>query len=143
MVPTALLDVSGALLLSTPALIVAHQFLDLRARPEQLITAITSGLTQTGKLAWGLAWVVLFFAATSSLWLPALLCSMVGLGFVAYVLCRDKLNAVELAATREHDPKAKGISPKFTLLVHGWLGLTLLIALRLGFDLGAFVLAYH
>jgi len=142
MAPTALLDVTGALLLSTPALLVAHQFLDLRARPEHLITAISSGLTQTGKLAWGLSWGVLFFAATSSLWLPALMCSMAGLGFVAYVLCRDNLNAVELAAAREHDPKATGISPKFTLLVHGWLGLTVLIALRLGFDLGSFVLTH-
>ncbi len=138
MVPTALLDVTGALLLSTPALLVVHQFLDLRARPEQLISAMSSALARTGHLAWGLSWVVLFFAATSSLWLPALLCSMAGLCVVAFVLCRDGLNRAEREASEgESEPI---ISPRFTVLIHGWLFLTVLIALRLGFDLGAFVL---
>ncbi len=153
MVPTALLDVSGALLLSTPALLVVHQFLDLRAKPEHLISAIATGIARTGNLAWGLAWVVMFFAATSSLWLVALLASMAGLAVVAFVLCRDGLHAAEAQACAQQAPPSAGsptgsagalanVSPKFSLLVFGWLALTVLIALRLGFDLGAFVLQH-
>lgn len=136
MVPATVLNIGGALLLASPALVALHQFLDLRARPEALAAALTRGLIAVGQLAAGLAPVVLFFSATTDLWLAAFLASMLALGAVGYVVCARELTQAE----RGNDEQAP-VSPRFHALVHGWLLLTLLIALRLGVDLADFVLA--
>ncbi len=144
MIPATVLNIGGAVLLSSPALVAIHQYLDLRARPEALAAALTRGVILVGQLAAGLAPVVLFFSATTNLWLPAFLASMLGLGAVGYIVCARELTKAERAGAESGDDAETSASvepaPRFHALVHGWLLLTLLIALRLGVDLADFVL---
>ena len=56
----------GALVLTVPALLVAHQFLGLQARPEQALTGMTTAFLKGGDLALGLTPFLLFFSATTS-----------------------------------------------------------------------------
>ena len=136
-----MLNIGGAVLLSSPALVALHQYLDLRARPEALASALTRGVIIIGQLAAGLAPAVLFFSATTNLWLPTFLVSMLGLGAVGYIVCARELTRAEQAGASPGEPCSPlELAPRFYALIHGWLLLTLLIALRLGVDLAEFVI---
>lgn len=127
LIPSVVLIELPALALTAPALIAAHQFLRLGAAPEQLAAALGRALIHAGRVAGGLAVVVLFFAATTRLATPMLACSLAGVGvFTSATAC------VELSAAER---RAAGVvAPAFTLLLLAWLGLSWLVALRVGVD---------
>jgi hypothetical protein len=131
--PSVVLVDLAALALTAPALIAAHQFLRLSAQPEHLAAALGRALIHGGRVAFGLAVVVLFFSATTNLALVLLIASLLAVGvFTSATAC------VEL--TRAERAAGHGVRPLFTLLLLGWLLLGWMIALRVGVDVGAWVL---
>src|SRR5690606_16300846 len=80
LLPSVLLVELPALALTAPALIAVHQFLGLAAAPEQLAAALGRALIHAGRVAGGLAIVVLFFAATTRLATPMLVVSLAAVG---------------------------------------------------------------
>lgn len=123
----------GALLLTGPALVVGHQYLRLAARPEQLVAAITRGFESAGRVALGLTPVMLFFSATSGLAAPLVMLIACGLGAFGLVSTARALDAAEPVTS---DLLAR---LRMRVLVAGWAGLTLLIALRIAWDVAWFV----
>ncbi|PRP91271.1 hypothetical protein ENSA5_56840 [Enhygromyxa salina] len=133
--PSVLLIDLAALALTAPALIATHQFLRLAAEPEDLAAGLGRALIHGGRVAAGLSIVVLFFSATTDLAIPTLLASLTGVGvFTSATAC------VEL--TRSEREAAGAVAPIFTLLVLAWLTLSWIIALRVGVDVGAWVLGF-
>lgn len=131
-IPAAVLVTGGALALTTPSLLVGHQFLALRARPDALGAAVAIAFGHVGRLALGLAPTMLFFSATSGLWLPVwllLLAAASGFGLLD-------------AATRlvEAEPVTSLATARHHGLVALWAGLSALIAARLAWDVLRFVL---
>lgn len=114
----------GAVLLTTPALLAAHQFLGMSTRPESTIAALGHALVVGGRVAAGLAPACLFFAATTQLWLIMLLAALAIPGIVTAVVAVQALQAAEAAPTR-----------RFKVLLGCWTALTTLIALRIASDL--------
>lgn len=135
LVPSVLLVQLPALGLTAPALIAIHQFLGLGAAPEQLASALGRALIHAGRVAGGLAVVVLFFAATTRLATPMLACSLAAVGvFTSATACME-LSAAERRAARV-------VAPSFTLLLVAWLGLSWLVALRIGVNVAQWVLGF-
>jgi hypothetical protein len=120
-VPAALL---GALVLTSPALLALHQFLQLRASPEAVVAALARGLVAAGTVATGLAPVALFFAATTRVWVVLLPLSLALVGTVAAVVTLSSLCAAETQKGR-----------RFKVLLAGWTALTIAIAARISFSL--------
>ncbi len=137
LVPSVVLIELGALALTAPALIALHQFMRLAAEPEALAGALGRALVHGGRVAAGLAVVALFFSATTNLWAVALLASLVGVGVFTSATACVQLQRVEADARREQSLVS---DPKFTLLVTGWLILSWIIALRVGVNVGTWVL---
>jgi hypothetical protein len=132
--PSVVLVDLAALALTAPALIAVHQFLRLSAQPEQLAAALGRALIHGGRVAFGLAVVVLFFSATTNLALVLLIASLLAVGVFTSATACVELTAAERAAA------PSGVAPQFTLLLLGWLLLGWMIALRVGVDVGAWVL---
>lgn len=125
--PVGLVSAGGALLLTVPALLVAHPFLSLRAAPEALVAAIVRPFQRVGDLALGLVPALLLFRATSGL-APFLLCvALLGMAALGFSLAVRHLVDAERAAGSE----GWGVGT-MTLLAWGWSGLALLIGARLG-----------
>jgi hypothetical protein len=135
LIPSVLLVQLPALGLTAPALIAIHQFLRLGAAPEQLASALGRALIHAGRVAGGLAVVVLFFAATTRLATPMLACSLLGVGVFTSATACVELTAAECRAARV-------VAPQFTLLLIAWLGLSWLVALRIGVDVATWVLGF-
>ncbi len=135
-VPSGLLVGTGALLLSGPALVVAHQFLRLEAPPEALVGALGRAFVQVGRLALGFSPFVLFFAATSGLagWIYVLV--LAGIGLLGLSLAGRDL----VAAERGAGAPSLGRDARMALLTWTWAGLAGLVALRIGWDVAHFVL---
>lgn len=131
--PSVVLIDLGALALTAPALIAVHQFLRLSAQPEHLAAALGRALIHGGRVAFGLAVVVLFFSATTNLALVLLITSLLAVGVFTSATAYVELTAAERAAGHR-------VAPRFTLLLLGWLLLGWMIALRVGVDVGAWVL---
>lgn len=130
--PSVLLVDIAALALTAPALIAVHQFLRLSAKPEDLAAGLGRALVHGGRVAAGLSVIVLFFSATTNLAIPLLLASLLGVGvFSSATAC------VELTAAER---KGGVVVPYFPLLLLGWVALNWVIALRIGVDVGAWVL---
>jgi hypothetical protein len=135
MIPSVLLVELPALALTAPALIAVHQFLRLAAAPEALAAALGRALIHAGRVAGGLAIVVLFFAATTRLATPMLIVSLAAVGvFTSATAC------VELTAAERRAGVV--VAPIFTLLLVGWLALSWLCALRIGVDVAGWVLGF-
>ena len=130
--PLTLAAPAGALLLTVPALLVGHQFLDRKAAPGALLQALVRGYCGAGDVALGLSPLALLFSATSALGPFVLLTAVGGAGIQALAVTLLRLAAVEEAATA--DLSARG---RMALLCFGWAGLTALIGLRLAYDLAA------
>lgn len=131
-VPAGLLAGGGALLLTGPALVVAHQFLGLGGRPEVLVAALGRGFVTAGRVALGLAPAMLFASATSGLWGYGLVVLLMGAAVLGFANGARRLVAAE-----------GGASAWNTLAMHGlvgtWIALTSLVGLRLGWDVARFV----
>lgn len=126
--PAGLLVTGGALMLTAPALIVAHQFMGLRASPDALVGALARGFSVTGRAALGLCPAMLLFSATSDLWL------------VLFPLAIALAGALGLLYTLQRLIEAEG-GPDLRLLglIAAWAGLVSLVALRLAWDVGQFI----
>jgi hypothetical protein len=135
LIPSVLLVELPALILTAPALIAIHQFLRLAASPEALAAALGRALIHAGRVAGGLAVVVLFFAATTRLATPMLVCSLAAVGVFTSATACVELTAAERRA-------AHVVAPTFTLLLVGWLSLSWLVALRIGVDVAGWVLGF-
>lgn len=132
--PSVLLVDLAAMVLTAPALIAAHQFLRLAAPPEALAASLGRALIHGGRVAGALALVVLFFAATTRLAIPGLLVSLLAVGvFTSVTAC------VELSAAER---RAGAVVGYFPLLLMAWLALSWMIALRVGVDVGGWVLGF-
>jgi hypothetical protein len=132
--PAGLLVAVGTGVLTTPALLVAHQLGRFRAAPEVVVGALAGAFVQTGSLALALVPVVAFFAATSGLWAVLFAGFALLLGAVASSSAARRLYATE-------PPSAPADLPRFAMLVLGWQVLSLLVALRLAVAAVSFVLA--
>lgn len=131
--PSVLLVDLAALALTAPALIAVHQFLALSATPEDLAAGLGRALIHGGRVAAGLSVIVLFFSATTNLAIPLLLASLIGVGVFSSVTACVELTRAER--------KASGADlGYFPLLLLGWVTLSWIIALRVGVDVGAWVL---
>ncbi len=135
--PAGLAIFLGTVLLTAPALVVAHQFLGLKARPEDLLRALSWGFVRCGVVALGLAPFALFFAATSSLWAVALCGSLFIAGLAGLSRADRELREVERGiGDAELERRRVGV---MTLVVMGWATLSFLVALRITWDVGQFV----
>lgn len=123
----------GALVLTAPALLAVHQFLGLSAAPERLVVALARAVVAAGRVALGLVPVVLFFAATSTLW-PIALAAAVAVPGIA-------MACVAIVDLRDAESSEIVMPPRFALLLVGWAGLALLIALRITVSMAELVLA--
>ncbi|WP_052548221.1 hypothetical protein [Enhygromyxa salina] len=133
--PSVLLVDLAALALTAPALIAVHQFLRLSAKPEDLAAGLGRALVHGGRVAAGLSVIVLFFSATTDLAIPMLLASLVGVGvFTTATAC------VELSRAERKGGPVVGYFP---LLLLGWVALSWIIALRVGVDVGAWVIGFE
>lgn len=133
--PSVVLVDLAALALTAPALIAMHQFLRLSASPEALAAGLGRALIHGGRVAAGLAVVVLFFSATTSLSVVALAASLLAVGvFTSATACVELTRAEQRA--RAHDD----VAPSFFLLLFGWLALGWMIALRVSIDVGGWVI---
>jgi len=132
--PAGLLVAVGTGVLTTPALLVAHQLGRFKAAPDVVLGALSGAFVQTGRLALALVPVVAFFAATSGLWSVVFALFALLLGAVASSSAARRLYATEPPATSSD-------VPRFAMLVLGWQVLSLLVALRLAVAAVGFVLS--
>jgi len=110
-------------IISAPALLVLHQFHGMAATPHRVIHALTEAWMEAGRLAGGLASVVLFFALTSMLGTELLFYGLALAGWLGLNAARRRLRQVEHAA---------GGNPRGAAgLLWGWTLLTTLIGARL------------
>ena len=128
----------GSLVLTAPALVVGHQLLRLQASPETLVETLVRGFSRSGVIALGLAPAALFFSATSRLGLVLLAVSVAGAGALGLLATMRDLLVAEGVEVQVNPGRAAAT----WMLVLGWAGLTVLIAGRLAFDVGRFVLGF-
>lgn len=121
----------GALMLTAPALVAIHQFLGLNAPPQRLVIALARAFVASGRIALGLVPLALFFSATSGLW-PLVLGGAIAISGVA-------MAAVALVELRAIETAELVMPPRFALLLVGWCGLGVLIAIRIAFEVATAV----
>jgi hypothetical protein len=122
--------------LTTPLLLVGHQFLNLRAPPSALVGTLLRAFCRGGDVALGLVPLAVLFAATTDLG-PAILCvALLGSGLLTLLLAMRRLSTLE---TRASGPDWR-TAGRMTMLVLGWGALFGLIGLRLAWNLAAFLL---
>lgn len=131
-IPALVAPSLGAAVLTAPALLAVHQFLGLDAPPERLVAAIARALVQGGRVALGLVPIALLFAVTSSLW-PLVLAA-------AVLVPGITMTVVALVGLRAAETDAAVMSPRFALLLVGWAGLWLAIALRIAISMAQLVI---
>jgi len=110
-------------IIGAPALLVLHQYHGLAAAPAKLLQALTEAWMEAGRLAGGLASVVLFFALTSLMGTELLFYGLALAGWLGLAAARRRLRDVEHAA---------GGNPRgLNGLLWCWTLLTTLIGARL------------
>jgi hypothetical protein len=110
-------------LIGVPALMVLHQHQRLAASPAKLLQALAEAWMESGRLAGGLASVVLFFALTSLMGTELLFYGLALAGWLGLAAARRRLREVEHAAGG--NPRSLGG------LLAAWTLLTTLIGARL------------
>lgn len=123
--PVALVSGAGMLLLTVPALVVAHQYLKLSASPAAIVGEIGRVFTRCGDLALGAVPALLLFSVTSGLGGFMLGALLTGVGALAFFVVIRRLFAAEMAASGGRDWAS------MVVLTLGWAGLTSLVGLRL------------
>lgn len=139
MIPSALFLVLGTLFLSCPVLLVGHHFFQFRAQTEDLVASIVRSVVVGGQLALGLSGIMLFFSATTHLWILATSIAMAGIGFVMAMICVREVREQERNA-RIQAGIAASLPTSFNLWITGWILLVFAIATRLAWSLATFVL---
>lgn len=129
-VPSGLFVGGGALMLTGPALLVVHQYLGLEASPDALMASLASAFAKAGDVALGLIPTMLLFSATSGLWAVVFGILLTGLGLFGL----DRASTALIHSERAAMNPLKRRVDLMILVVMGWSGLTLLIALRIAWD---------
>lgn len=129
-VPAGLWSGLGALALTAPALLVAHQYLRGRAAPEAIVGALATALVRGGELCLGLVPLQLFFTCTTGRGGTLLGLLLGGVAAGALLGATRDLVDAERAGGGEGAQVATARA-----LAAAWAGLTLLIGLRLGWGL--------
>jgi hypothetical protein len=125
-IPSGLWVGGGALLLTAPALLVAHQFMGLSAAPERVMGALAETVARGGMLALGLVPFQAFFSF-STLRGPGLFALLLmGMGIAALMSAGRQLMDAEREAGAEGVPLLRART-----LVMGWSLLTVLVGMRL------------
>lgn len=132
--PAAAAAPLGGFVLTGPALLVAHQYLQLQAQPGRLLDALAEGFSRAGVVAMGLTPVMLFFSATTQRWAEGFMVA------AALALCIGLMGSREALWAAELD-EAPAPSPHAALLASAWAVTTALVTLRLTWDLAELVLA--
>jgi hypothetical protein len=134
-VPSAIVIAMGAAALTSPALLVAHQLMALKAPPEQVVAALGQGVVRLGALCAGLTPFIAFFALTSGL-APVLY------ALVLVTVCLlASVSTVRALATLENNANPQiTAGPAMAALGGVWVLLTGLVALRLAISVFAAVL---
>jgi hypothetical protein len=118
--PLLLAPAVGSVVLTTPALVVAHQILKVDSPVTGLGEALSRAVLRVGQVGWGFAPVTLLFAVTAPGSWPlvfvgdALLVGLIGTATAGYRVW---------SLDREH--------PSWALAVLGWCALTLIVAARI------------
>jgi len=110
-------------IIGAPALLVLHQYQGRAATPAGLLRALCEAWMEAGRLAGGLAAVVLFFALTSMMGTKLLFGALALAGWLGLSAARRRLRQVEHAAG--------GGRGAFGLLLWAWTLLTALVGARL------------
>lgn len=121
----------GALLLTVPALLVGHQFLDLRSSPSTLVGTLLRGFCRAGDVALGLTPLALLFSATSDLAPYLLVVGLLGASLQTLVVSMKRLERAEADAS----PGDWSRRARMSALILGWATLCGLIGLRLVWNL--------
>lgn len=132
LLPSAVTAAAVPLVFTTPALLVVHQALGLHGSPHALIRSIVDAFVSVGRLALGLAPAVLFFSATSGKGVPLYLAAS---GILLVVGLRRAGRGLKAADAEDTDLDTGELRARRGLLVTGWMVLTGLISLRVGFGL--------
>ncbi len=123
--PAGLLAGAGVLCLTTPALVVAQQYLRLHATPSAVVGAVWEAFTRAGLVALGVVPAVAWLAATSDLGPGFASLLFAAIGAFAALLAIEGLGRAE--------QKAGGSFAAGTGLGILWAGLASLVGLRLLF----------
>ncbi len=142
LLPSVLLIEVGSLAMTAPTLLALHQFLGLRASVEDLAGALARALVRGGQVAAGLVVVVVGFAVTTDLAIPALLAALLAVGVFTTVVGCVELSAAERRAARRTPGLHSGEDVRFTLLLIGWVISSWAIAGRLGVHVATWVMGY-
>jgi len=136
-VPAGLLTAAGAVVLTGPALVVAHQYQGHAADPQLLVSALSRGFVTCGEIALGLSPILLFFSATSGLWAALYSLFVAGAGAFGGAVTARRL----LRAERGARPVDVDLTTRAGMggLVAAWSTLAALIALRIGWGMASFV----
>lgn len=121
--PAAAVTAGGMLLLTVPALLVAHQYLRLSAAPASLLGELARTFVRCGELALGALPVVLLFAATSALGGPVATLVLAGLAGMGFTLATRRLVRAEA--------RADGSAWRMSVLAVGWCALAAMVGLRI------------
>lgn len=121
--PAGLETAAGVLLLTGPALVVGHQYLNLKASPAALLGALADAFTRAGAVALGAAPAVLWLGVTSDMGPLVGLATLLGVGAFGI------LRAIGNLFDAEH--AGGGSTAGIFSIVFGWAGLAALVALRL------------
>jgi hypothetical protein len=122
----SILPVAGAGVLTTPALLVTHQYLRLKADPSLLVAELAKGALDLGEIALALTPALGLFWLTTNITPTMFLLSYLGAGTLALALTVLRLIRVERSAGG-----GLGQSLGIVVLAVGWAGLSALIGLRL------------
>lgn len=128
--PSVLVGGLAALVLSTPALVVVHEFLGLPASPDTLVRGVAGAFGSGGRVALGLVPVMLFTSATTGLAGVVLAVLLLGVALLCAV------HAVNALVEADGADSYAGLG-----LALAWTTLTGLVTLRIAFDLTLYVLA--
>lgn len=116
----------GSLVLTAPALLVAHQFMGLDAAPEEVVAVLGETVARGGRLALGLVPFQAFFSATTERGPLLFALALALLGGASLVFGGRHVVDAERRVTEDVLQRARAQS-----LVLGWGMLTVLVGLRL------------
>ncbi len=135
-IPSALAIGGGAVLLTGPALLVAHQFLGLKGRPEDLVAALVRSFCRLGDLSLGMVPLVGLFTITSRLGPGIMALGFATAGLFSLIRLIGELMVVERDTPEEGRLAREGT---MALLTFTWAGLFVAIVARLALGVLFFV----
>jgi hypothetical protein len=124
--PSGLWIGAGSLVLTAPALLVAHQFMGLDAAPEEVVAVLGETVARGGRLALGLVPFQAFFSASTERGPGLFALALAGIGAMALVFAGRHVMDAERRVTADLVQRARAHS-----LVMGWGMLTVLVGMRL------------